>query len=82
MARFYKGLVLLETDSPAEAIQSFKAIPYVWDSAYSEHRDWYLAMALLRNNNISEALSILQKINAENGYYAKKAKKVSSKLNS
>jgi hypothetical protein len=82
MARFYKGLVLLETDSPAEAIESFKAIPNVWDSAYSEHRDWYLAMALLRNNNIAEANSILRKINAENGYYAKKAKKVSSKLNS
>jgi len=82
MARFYKGLVLLESDSPAEAIESFKAIPYVWDSAYSEHRDWYLAMALLRNNNIAEADSILRKIISENGYYAKKAKKVSSKINS
>jgi hypothetical protein len=81
MARFYKGLVLLETDSPAEAIESFKAIPYMWDSAYSEHRDWYLAMALLRNNNVAEADSILRKIISENGYYAKKAKKVSSRIN-
>ncbi len=80
-AWFYRGLSCLEANSPAEAVRSFQSIPASWDSPYREHRNWYLALALLRNGNIKAASDAFKQISSENGYYAKKSKKVARKIN-
>jgi hypothetical protein len=80
MAWFFRGLTCLETEATAEAILSFKAIPASWDSPYREHRDWYMALAYLRNNNVSAAMEEFTHIADAKGYYAVRAEKILQKL--
>jgi tetratricopeptide (TPR) repeat protein len=80
LALFYKGLTCMETGDHVNAILSFKEIPVNWVSPFAEHRDWYLALALLKINNASEASAILQQISSGGGYYAGRAKQILKKL--
>jgi hypothetical protein len=80
LAWFYKGLTCLETDSTAKAILSFKTIPISWNSPFREHRDWYLAMALLRQGNTAGASDAFDRISAAGGYYAGRAYEISQQL--
>lgn len=79
-AWFYRGLACLETDQTGEAIRSFNAIPESWDSPYLEHRNWYLALSLLRNGDIADASRIFMTISTTDGYYAREAEKLNLKL--
>ena len=80
LAWFYKGLSCLETDQTGEAVRSFRTIPDLWDSPYIEHRNWYLALALLRQGEITGASRAFRDISSANGYYARKAEKLYLKL--
>lgn len=80
LAWFFRGLAFLETGAAAEAIQSFTAIPAAWSNPYSEHRDWYLALAYLRNGDMMEATEGFTRISVAKGYYAEKANKILRKL--
>jgi hypothetical protein len=81
MSVFFSGLSYLELNRSGEAITAFKSIPADWNSPLKEHRDWYLALALLRNGNNTEAAATLQQIQANQGYYAEKAIKILRKIN-
>jgi len=80
LAWFYKGLSCLETDQTGEAVHSFRTIPESWDSPYAEHRNWYLALSLLRQGDITDASQILSGISSANGYYDRQAEKLYLKL--
>jgi len=80
IALFYLGLTCLERDDPASAIHSFKGIPESWNSPFVEHRNWYLALALIKENKTAEAGDILRQIDNEGGFYAIKAEKIIKKL--
>jgi hypothetical protein len=79
-AWFYRGLTCLETQLPAEAIRSFRSIPETWALPYREHRNWYLALALLKNNQNADASVAFKNIMDEGGYYAERAHKIYKKI--
>ncbi len=81
MARFCQGLTLMETGDPESAIHSFREIPAKWYSPFAEHRDWYLALALLKTNNLVESSKIFQQIASGDGYYARRAEQILKSLN-
>lgn len=79
---FYKGLTCLALDQASEAIRSFRAIAPEWNHPLLEHRNWYLALALLQNNNTEEAVVVFNEIEEFNGYYSEKANQILRKLGS
>ncbi|MBN1790347.1 MAG: zf-HC2 domain-containing protein [Bacteroidales bacterium] len=81
MARFCQGLALMETDDPVSAIHSFREIPTKWYSPFAEHRDWYLALALLKTNHAVESSEIFGQIASADGYYARRAEQILKSLN-
>lgn len=82
VAWFYKGLTCLALDRPSEAIRSFRIIEPNWNHPLLEHRTWYLALALLHNNNTEEAVTVFSEIAEYNGYYAERAGRILRKLDS
>jgi len=80
LALFYRGMVCLETGNADCAVTSFREIPDNWNCPLSEHRSWYLALALLKSNDKTAAADILKKITTGNGYYHKEAKQILKKL--
>jgi hypothetical protein len=80
LAWFYMGLTRLEQKDAAKAIGCFRSIPPDWGSPYSIHRNWYLALAMLRENQSSGAIPILRLLANENSYYCKEAKEILKKL--
>jgi hypothetical protein len=80
LALFYKGLACLGTDDGVSAIRSLQSIPSDWASPFIEHRNWYLALALLKEHRVSEALDLFSEIGAGGGYYAGNARKISRNL--
>jgi tetratricopeptide (TPR) repeat protein len=80
LALFYRGLAALGTDDGMTAIRSLQAIPDYWNSPFIEHRNWYLALALLQERRVSEAAKLFNEIDSGGGYYAEKARKISRKL--
>lgn len=80
LAWFYKGMTSLELNDPTNAIHSFKTIPDSWANVYREHRDWYLALALLKNNNTDEAAKRFKAISDARGYYAERSSEILEKL--
>lgn len=79
-ALFYRGLACLETGNTDCAVTSFREIPDNWNSPYSEHRNWYLALAMLKSDNPTAAADVLREISAANGYYHKQAEQILRKL--
>jgi hypothetical protein len=82
VAWFYKGLTCMETNTMEEAIYAFRTIPSSWNSPFIEHRDWYLALALLHDEKLEEAASAFRQIADNKGYYAGNAEKIFRKLRS
>ncbi len=82
LAWFYKGLTCLALDQTPEAIHSFRVISPDWDHPLVEHRNWYLALALLHNNNREEAVAVFSEIREFKGYYAESAGRILRKLGS
>jgi hypothetical protein len=82
LAWFYKGLTCLALDQASEAIRSFRVIAPDWNHPLLEHRNWYLALALLHNNNTKEAVATFGEIEELNGYYAERADRILRKLGS
>lgn len=82
VAWFYKGLANLALNETPEAIRSFRVIEPDWHHPLLEHRTWYLALALLQNNNTEEAAAVFNDITEYNGFYAEKAGRILRKLGS
>jgi len=81
MVSFYRGLLYLETGETAKAVLNFNLIPDPWNSAYHVHRNWYLALALLKAGDKPAALEKLNDLRLSGGFYSKKAARIARKLN-
>jgi hypothetical protein len=80
IALFYRGLTSLELKSSEEAISTLLAIPQNWLSPYAEHRDWYLALSLIKAGREKEALPILKQLASNNTLYSVKSRAILHKL--
>lgn len=81
LASFYRGLLYLETGDTEKAVMNLKLIPDKWNSAYRVHRDWYLALALLKAGDKPAALEKLNDLVNPGGFYSEKAARMVRKLN-
>ena len=81
LASFYRGLLYMETGENAKAVLNFKQIPDQWNSAYKVHRDWYLALALLKAGDTPAALVKLNELTNPGGFYSEKAMRIVRMLN-
>jgi tetratricopeptide (TPR) repeat protein len=79
-AWFFRGLASMELKDFENAADSFSRIPQEWISPYSEHRDWYFALSLLKLQRTSEAGAIFKRIIAHEGYYMSRASEIYSKI--
>ena len=64
-----KGISFLEKNQVDDALETFDSISNV---LYSDEKNWYSAMVLIKQNKITEAKTHLQKI--KGGQYLKKLK--------
>jgi hypothetical protein len=76
MAWFYAGLVRIELNQPAEAARNFLKIPPDWNSPFRIHRNWYLALCLIKTGHAKEAGPLLLYLSAGNKFYSERAAKV------
>jgi hypothetical protein len=81
LASFYRGLVYLETGETAKAVLNFNLIPDPWNSTYHVHRNWYLALALLKAGDKPAALEKLNDLMNPGGFYSERATRMVRKLN-
>jgi len=76
---FYRGNALLALGHTEEAITIFKSHQETQDNFYYKSR-WYLALAYLKMDKKSEAVSILEEIVTNNSYNADKAEDLLKEL--
>jgi tetratricopeptide (TPR) repeat protein len=80
LALFYLGLAKIELQKTNEAIINFLKIPPNWNSPYSIHRNWYLALCLIKTGQERQALPLLKRLSIEDEFYSGRAKKIMSKI--
>jgi hypothetical protein len=76
LALFYLGLTKIELQQPNEAISDFLKIPPNWNSPYSVHRNWYLALCLINAGQEMQALPILKRLSVGDEFYSERAWKI------
>ncbi len=76
MAWFYLGLVRIELQQPTQAIRDFLKIPPEWKSPYLIHRNWYLALCLMKTGHERQAVSLLLHLASDRGFYSERARKI------
>jgi tetratricopeptide (TPR) repeat protein len=81
-AWFCRGLASIEARNFDEAVRSFRMIPDNWNNLFAEHRDWYMALALLKQGNTREAGEIFRKIREAHGHYSSAAEEILIRLSS
>lgn len=81
IAGFYIALSYMELKNYPSAIQYFiKALTS--DSEYKQEIQWYLSLAYLANNDLQQAVSLLDQISEDKGhYYSNKASELLDFLN-
>lgn len=77
--QFYQANLLLSEEKAAEAIPIFQKILSGNYPLFEEQARWYLALALLQNNEKENAKALLEKIQPEQ-YKAKEANKILKQL--
>lgn len=76
---FYKANVHLQLDQPREAIAALQKVPAT--STFYEEAQWYLALALLKNDDSEEAQEIVSKIAQKPTHpYHQQAEKLAKEL--
>jgi hypothetical protein len=80
MCNFYTGLCYLEKNSFNNAIASFQKVINEKDNLFIEQAQWYMALSLLKTNELKNAYAILNQIIESNGYYQKNAKELLKKI--
>lgn len=76
---FYKANTLLELDKTKEAVSIFKTNLKTTDSL-DDKNNWYLALALLRLNNLEEAKNILNTLNNSSSFKKEQVKQLLKQL--
>jgi tetratricopeptide (TPR) repeat protein len=72
--RFYAGLCQLAAGRSSDAISTLEETRKLGAGEFERPAEWYLALAYLRSHNIGEARARLERIAAEGGFYADKAR--------
>jgi hypothetical protein len=80
LAFFYLGLSKIELQKPNQAISDFLKIPPDWNSPYSIHRNWYLALCLIKVGEEKQARPLLKSLSIGEEYYSKRAKKILERI--
>ncbi len=80
LALFYRGLTQIELQRPDEAITDFLQIPADWNSPYSMHRDWYLALCLIKTGHQKQAQSILERLSIGEDFYSDRSRRVLKRI--
>ncbi|MGK0386300.1 MAG: tetratricopeptide (TPR) repeat protein [Patiriisocius sp.] len=76
---FYKANALLKLQKYEEAIRTLKT-HQIYNDEFLEQSKWYMALAYLKTNNISESKKILEDLVIQKGYNYKKAKRILGSL--
>jgi hypothetical protein len=79
MSWFYLGLARIELNQPDIAVTNFLKIPPDWNSPYQIHRNWYLALCLIKTGHEKEAGSLLLYLASCSGFYSERAGKILEK---
>ena len=78
---FYAALCYLEREKPEQAIVRLETLVEMGDQTpYYQMGIWYWAMACLKAHQKAEAISLLRRIVAEDGFYADKAAELLGKM--
>ncbi|HNW50309.1 MAG TPA: hypothetical protein PKH79_04450 [Prolixibacteraceae bacterium] len=80
MCNFYTGLCHMEKNDYNDAIHSFQKVILDNDNLFTEQAEWYMALSLLKTNEMNRAYVVLNRIVDNKGYYKKKAKELLSRL--
>jgi hypothetical protein len=80
LALFYLGLSKIELKKPDEAIIDFLKIPPDWNSPYSIHRNWYLALCLVKTGQEKKAEPLLKRLSLEEKFYSDRSKEILAKI--
>jgi len=77
---FYSGICQMELKSGEDAISSFKELLGLDANKYTRPSKWYLALAYLKSEQSSEAISYLNELTQIDDVYAKKAAELLDQL--
>jgi hypothetical protein len=80
LALFYLGLTKIELRNPDEAIIYFLKIPPNWNSPYSIHRNWYLALCLIKTGQEKQALPLLKRLSLGMEFYSDRSRKILQRI--
>ncbi|MDL2222799.1 hypothetical protein LJB98_01710 [Bacteroidales bacterium OttesenSCG-928-M11] len=77
---YMSSLEILESGDLPSAIDNFNTLAALSDFEYREEAEWILALAYLKNNQKKESILVLDKIIAQEGYFADRAQKLKDEL--
>jgi tetratricopeptide (TPR) repeat protein len=80
IALFYLGLAKIELHNPEDAIRDFLRIPTNWNSPYSVHRNWYLALCFIKTGQEKQAKPILKRLSSGKDFYSERAEKILDRI--
>jgi len=80
LALFYLGLAKIELHQPYEAISDFLKIPSNWNSPYSIHRNWYLALCLIKTGQEKQAEPLLKRLSIGTEFYSDRARNLLNRI--
>ena len=80
MCNFYMGLCYMEKNNFKQAINSFQKVIIEKDNLFIEQAEWYMALSMLKTNEVKESYTILNRIVDNKEYYQKNAKELLNKL--
>ena len=80
LALFFLGLAKIELHQPNEAISDFLKIPPNWNSPYSIHRNWYLALCLIKTGQEKQAQPLLKRLSIETEFYSDQARNILDRI--
>lgn len=77
---FYSAICQLELGSTDDAVTLFKELLGLEDNKYTRPAKWYLAMAHLKSDQASNAISVLNELTGMDDAYAQKADQILTAL--
>ncbi len=81
-AQFFLGNLYLSHKEPESAIESFKKVVTAEANEFTTSANWYLALAYLLNNDLSECRGILSQLSSASGFYQNKARELLERVDS
>lgn len=79
-ASLYSGISYMEIDKYKKANKSFDSVVEDKDNLFLHQAQWYMSMCHIKLNNKEQALTILEDLSQQSGYYKEKAREVVKKL--